>query len=302
MTPLPPAPPLFVLAAPFCGASHAAGMLGMHPQLYAVPELCLFMADSVAELLDIFRLSQGPHADGLLRTIAQLECGAQRDGEIAAARGWLAQRSDWPTARLLEEIALRVAPRRLVVPDSEAPLRPIDLRRLRRSFPQSGVIHWLRHPWTQGCLLAAWARDRLFVPPDFKDHAYKPALLDPQIAWLRCNANIDAAFADAPPLRLQSERFEAPSDQELRALCRALGLRDDADALAAMRRPDDWLFAGFGPGSAPYGLEAEVLEAFDADTLALASAARLDAPLPWRPDAEGFDPQLLRMAQDYGYR
>jgi hypothetical protein len=203
---------------------------------------------------------------------------------------------------VLEEIALRVAPRRLVVPDSEGPLRPIDLRRLRRACPQAGVIHWLRHPWTQGCLLAAWARERLFVPPDFKDHAYKPALLDPQIAWLRCNANIDAAFADASPLRLQSERFEAPSDQELRALCRALGLRDDADAVAAMRKPDDWIFAGFGPGSAPYGLEADVLEAFDADTLALASAARLDAPLPWRPDAEGFDPQLLRRAQDYGYR
>jgi hypothetical protein len=98
VTPSPSVPPLFVLAAPFCGASHAAGMLGMHPQLYAVPELCLFMADSVAELLDIFRLSQGPHVDGLLRTIAQLEFGAQQDGEIAAARGWLAQRSDWSTA------------------------------------------------------------------------------------------------------------------------------------------------------------------------------------------------------------
>jgi hypothetical protein len=293
---------VFVLAAPFCGASHAAGMLGMHPQLYAVPELCLFMADGVAELLDIFRLSQGPQADGLLRTIAQLEFGAQQDGEIAAARGWLARRGAWSTARLLDEIALRVAPRRLVVPDSETPLRPVDLRRLRRGFAQAGVIHWLRHPWTQGCLLAAWADGRLFVPPDFKDHAYRPAPVDPQIAWLRGNANIDAAFADAPPLRLQSERFEAPADEDLAALCRALGLRDDADALAAMRRPDDWLYAGYGPGTAPYGLEADVLEAFDAGTLALASAPRLDAPLPWRPDGAGFDPQLLRMAQDYGYR
>ena len=43
-------PPLFVLAPPFCGASFVAGCLGRHPQLYAVPELCLMMADELGEL------------------------------------------------------------------------------------------------------------------------------------------------------------------------------------------------------------------------------------------------------------
>ena len=293
-------PPLFVLAPPFCGASLLAGTLGCHPQLYAVPELCLLMADRVDELLEIFRLSQGPQADGLLRAVAQLEFGAQRDDAVHAAQDWLAQRGDWSTAQLLGEIAARVAPRRLVVPDTEAPLRPLDLRRLRRGFADADVIHLSRHPWTQGCLLTAWARDRLFVPPDFKDHAFNPVLVDPQLAWLRCHRNIEAAFADA--VRIRIEDYETPDDAALRQLCRLAGVDADAATLAAMHEPDQWVYAGYGPGAAPYGLEADVLEDFADDDLAAASQPVLDAPLPWRPDGAGFDAQLARMARNYGYR
>jgi hypothetical protein len=290
--------PLFVLAAPFCGASYVAGCLGMHPQLYAVPELCLLMADEVGELIEIFRLSQGPQADGLLRTIAQLEFGAQNDDGIAAARDWLAQRAPWRTSRLLEEIAARVAPRRLIVPDTEAPLRPLDLRRLRRAFTDVGVLHLTRHPWTQGCLLDAWTRDRLFVPPDFKDHAFIPALVDPQVPWLRCNRNIEAAFG-ATAQMLRVEDLEAPDDAMLQRLAVAAGV--DTGAIAAMREAERWIYAGYGPGAAPYGLEADVLEAFGEDVLAQAAATRLDAPLPWRPDGSGFDRQVIELARRYGY-
>ncbi|MFC4251001.1 sulfotransferase [Sinimarinibacterium flocculans] len=292
-------PPLFILAAPFCGASYAAGCLGVHPRLYAVPELCLQMADAVGELLEIFHLSQGPQADGLLRTIAQLEFGAQHDDAVAAAHEWLAQRADWTTARLLAEIAARVAPRRLVVPDTEAPLRPLDLRRLHRGFPQAGILQLTRHPWTQGCLLDAWARDRLFVPPDFKDHAFIPALVDPQVPWLRCNRNIETVFAGRARC-LRVEDVETPDDAALARLCELAGV--DADALAAMREPERWIYAGFGPGAAPYGLEADVLERFDDEVLQQATAATLTAPLPWRPDGAGFDAQLVERARRYGYR
>lgn len=291
--------PLFVLAPPFCGASFVAGCLGRHPQLYAVPELCLMMADELGELLEIFRLSQGPQADGLLRAIAQLEFGAQHDEAVAAAREWLAQRADWTTLRLLDEIAARVAPRRLVVPDTEAPLRPLDLRRLRRAWPDAGILHLTRHPWTQGCLLDAWTRDRLFVPPDFKDHAFIPAVVDPQVPWLRCNRNVETAFGDGAA-RLRVEDIELPDDAALLRLCELAGV--SGDAFATMRDAERWIYAGFGPGAAPYGLEADVLEAFGDDVLERAVATSLDAPLPWRPDGAGFDPQVVEIARRYGYR
>lgn len=291
--------PLFVLAPPFCGASYIAGCLGMHPQLYAVPELNLLMADDVGELLEIFRLSQGPQADGLLRAIAQLEFGVQHDEAVDAAHGWLAQRPDWSTAHLLAEIAARVAPRRLVVPDTEAPLRPLDLRRLRRGFPDAGILHLTRHPWTQGCLLDAWTRDRLFVPPDFKDHAFIPALVDPQVPWLRCNRNIELAFGETARQQ-RVEDLEVAGDAALVRLARLADV--DAGGAVAMREPERWTYAGFGPGAAPYGLEADVLEPFGEDVLKQASATSLDAPLPWRPDGSGFDRQVVEMARRYGYR
>src|SRR3546814_18011404 len=50
--------PIVILAPPFCGSSWLAGVLGMQPGLYAVPQLCPFMADGVDELLQIFALSR----------------------------------------------------------------------------------------------------------------------------------------------------------------------------------------------------------------------------------------------------
>ncbi len=295
--------PLFILAAPYSGASYLAGQLDGHSQLYALPELCLFMADEVGELLDIFRLSQGPHADGLLRAVAQLEFGAQTDAEIGGARDWLQQRRQWAVGELLATLASRAAPRRLVIPDTESPLRPMDLRRLRRHVPGAGVIHLLRHPWSQGCLLAGWARERLFVPADFKDHGWTPQLVDPQIPWLRANRNIERLLVTMTHRwqRVQVEALDLQPRETLAHLCSGLDLTLASEDLRRMLAPNLWRFAAYGPGTAPYGLEAEVLEPIAADDLALAAQPSLSAPLPWRPDQSAFAPEVVAQARSYGY-
>lgn len=295
--------PVFVLAAPFCGASRLAPLLAQHPSLYALPELCLFMADRVGDLLDIFRVSQGPQADGLLRAVAQLEFGAQRDAEIDAARAWLAQRAERGVGELLSELAARVAPRRLVIPDSESPLRPLDLWRLRRHVPDARAIQLVRHPWTQGCLMSAWLRERLFVPLDFKDHAWDPPMADPQIPWLRCNDNIERAFAGAAVHRLGIEALEREDGgaAALAALCDWIGVPAAPSTLRAMREGGEWMFAGYGPRAAPYGLEAEVLEPVPRADLERSRLTALDQPLPWRADGAGFDEAVVERARRYGY-
>lgn len=298
--------PVFVLAAPFSGASRLAERLGHHPSLFALPELCLFLADNVGELLDIFRMSQGPQADGLLRAVAVLEFGAQRDAEIAAARDWLAARRDLTVGALLEQLAQRALPRRLVIPDTESTLRPLDLRRLRRHVPGARAIHLTRHPWTQGCRMSAWLRERLFVPPDFRDHAWDPPMPDPQIPWLRCNANIEAAFGgDASAYLHQcSEAFEDEDrlNASLAALCAWLPVESSAAALRAMREARDWVFAGHGPRAAPYGLEADVLEPVPPADLERSELTVLDVELPWRADGIAFDAKVVERARRYGYR
>jgi len=294
--------PIYLLAAPFSGASVLAGILGQHPALYAVPELNLFLADTVGELLEIFALGQGGHAHGLLRALAEIDFGGQTDEGVAASQRWLETQAAQPTAAVLQHLAHRVSPRRLVVPDAESPLRPMDLQRLRSATPQINTIHLLRHPWSQGVLLADWARGRLFVPQDFKDHARRPPVLDPQIAWLRAEQNLDALFAArAPLLRFRGEQLDDDFVAAAQSLCAALGLKADASALVAMAHQAQWRFAGHGPRSAPYGLEPEALETFRPAALDLAAQPTLTTPLPWRDDGLGFAPEVRRRAEAYGY-
>lgn len=297
--------PIFLLAAPFSGLSYLAGQLAGHPQLYAVPELNLFLADDVAGLLDIAELDQGASFDGLLRAIAELEFGAQTDANIIAAQDWLNARRDLSSAQVLEHLARKIAPRRLVVPASACSMRPMDLRRLHTQLPNAALLHIVRHPWTQGCLLAAWARDRLFVPPDYKDHRLSPApaVVDPQTAWVRANANIEALLRrpGVNAQRAQVEEIDADPGVLARLLGQWLQLDAGPAAQAAMTRPDDWVFAGYGPRAAPYGLEAEALEALPEADVVLSAQAQLDTPLPWRADAQTFAPETIELAKRYGY-
>lgn len=298
------AAPVWILAAPFSGASWLASCLGCHPQLYATPELNLLMADTVGELLDIFDIGQGAHAHGLLRTIAELEFGGQTDFGVVQARAWLDAHRALRSGELAMWLAEKVAPRRLVTPDSEAALRPMNLRRLLAQMPGSSIVHLVRHPWEQGCLLAAWARERLFVPPDFKDHAFRPPQVDPQIPWLRANANLDRLRATWPANRWRlehSEAIEQDAASTLAGLCQWLGIVDDEAAQAAMRQPEAWTYAGHGPGNAAFGLEAELTEPFSDRTLQLAAVVRLTRALPWRDDGALFDAQVRRLAQAFGY-
>lgn len=292
------AAPIFILAAPFSGAAALAARLDAHPQLCAISETSLFVADTVAELLEIFELGQGGHGDGLLRAIAQLESGEQNETTIDEAARWLAERAHWRCSAVLQHLIERAAPRRLVMPDTDAVLRPDDLCRLARDFAQAELIQLLRHPWTQGALFARWLDDRLFVPADFRDHAQQPAPIDPQLAWLRIQRNIAQWLQPAFGARLRICRDEdLRSDEALRALC--TGLRLDAAALTS-QAIEDWPFAGYGPRNAPYGVEAELVE----DTPPLPDwlqMPRLEAPLPWRADGRGFSADVIALARQYRY-
>ena len=282
--------PVIILAAPFSGAAALAAALGAHPQFHALPQLNLFMADRVSEVLDIHALSQGAHADGLLRALAQLEFGAQTDAHIAAARHWLAEHAGWSTLQVLEQLAVRAAPRRLVLVETETPLRPMDLRRLA-GVTEAVLIHQVRHPYAQGLLHAQWLTTRLFVPPDFKDHSVTPACIEPQIGWLRANQNLeDFAARGASSLRLRDEDYE---DTLPASLLQILGVEAAAGSAAD--------YSGYGPPSAPYGLDDELMAEFSAEELAQARGGTLDSPLPWR-EGKKFESEVIELARRYGYR
>jgi hypothetical protein len=256
------------------------------------------MADRVDELLQIFALSQDEHGDALHRAVAELYFGGQQPAHLNEARAWLAARGGLRVGELLDELAAKVAPRRLVIPETEAPLRPIQLRRLRQWRADTQFIHLHRHPWTQGCRFAAWLQDRLFVPIDYRDYSRYPPLPDPQIPWLRANEMLDRFFAtlpDANVMRIASDDFDRDAFARLAAFLRL-------DASVAAGDPSAWVYAARGPREAPGGLEADVRAPWPDEVERLALAPQLDAPLPWRPDGRGFDAAVIALAQRYGYR
>lgn len=294
-------PPVFILAAPFSGASKLAALLGGHPRLCAVPELSLFMAERVDQLRYIFEISRDVRADGLYRAIAQLCFGAQDEDGVACAQRWLETRAPHRVGRVLAELAEAAALRSLIVPDTETALRPGDLRRLAEQVPGVRVLHLVRHPHAQGCAFAPWLRERLFVPPDFKDHSENPPVIDPQIPWLRVNRNLEDFAATLAPrdyLRVRSEDLEQGAG--LIGICEWIGVAAGDAELASMRQIRAWAFADYGPETAPRGLEADFLG--EAPPALSAGAARLEGELPWRETPVEFTSEVRAYAAECGYR
>lgn len=290
--------PIVILAAPFSGASWLAGVLGTLHGVYAAPQLFPYMADRFDELLDIFRLGQDEHGHGFQRLVGELYYGGQEAEAIDEARQWLQQRAAQPVGAVLDEIAARVAPDRLLFADSEAPLRPVDLRRLLRGNPDADLVYLVRHPWQQGCRFAAWMREAIFVPTDYRDYSQFPPLPDPQIPWLRANENIERLLAQWPAQRvhrIKSEELDADLVGSVAKLAERLGLS------GRVGDPGRWPFASRGCREAPGGLEADVWVELPEEDERLALQTTLDAPLPWRPDGMGFAEEVKRLARRYGY-
>lgn len=296
--------PILVFGAPFCGTSLLAQMLGSHPDLAAMPELRLGLADEVDELLEIFAISQAPIGDGLRRAVAEHLTGGQHARGIAAADAWLEAQRGRTTAALLTDLAAAVAPRRLVIPDSEAALRPHELLRWQRLAPTATLVHSLRHPQLHGRVWSRWLSSQLFVPADYRDHAVSPApaVVEPQIPWLRCNRNLERWWALQPHVRLRMETLEAAPQATLAALVMAVGAAAvPAAVLETMLEAGASPFAGLGPSDAPRGLEMEVLDPVLEGLQLPPVPPTLDDAVSWRADGRGLDPAVSADARAYGY-
>lgn len=293
--------PIIVMAAPFSGASYVTAVLGRHPDLYAVPQLDLWMVDTLAGWLEIFEIGQGTQSDGLLRALAELDFGGQTDKAIARVTKWLQAHADWSTAAVFDYLVQRAAPRRLVVPDIEAPLRPHDLSRLLAAAPDAAILSVVRHPMAAGLEHAAWLRESLFVPADFKDHSQDPPQIEPQLGWFRVYCNIRTYCAANAAAMLRIEDLDVERPETLRSLCASVGVSDSDAALAAMAHPEHWIFGGYGPRAAPYGIELDLLEPVRLPKRWQATDLRLDAAPPWRKDGRPMWPDLAALARTLGY-
>jgi hypothetical protein len=293
--------PLFILAPHRSFTSIVCTMLGQHPQMYGLPEMNLFLTESMEEWWSRFHQARHYEAHGALRAVAQICFGQQTVETIGLARGWLRRRLRWDTGSVFLELADRVHPLILVDKSPNTVLRPEFLQRMRRTFPDARFLHLLRHPRAQCESMLSLLRDAGVNRARLE--ARIAAGGDPQQWWYANHRRVCAFLAPLPraqKLRLRGEEVFADPDTYLRRIGAWLGVRTDPEALEQMKHPERSSFARFGPPNARLGNDPHFLE----QPVLRASQKRhqsLEGPLSWRPDGIGFSPRVKGLARAFGY-
>ena len=312
--------PIFILGAPRSFSWLVCAMLGEHPELFAVPELQLFSADTLGEWYSRCSGESFPMEHGLVRAVAQTFFADQSADAIAAARGWLRRRVCSTTGMVLEELIDRMHPR-VIVEKSPAIVYDAEfMTRAHRMFPLARFLHLVRHPIDHGLAVfdaitylsqfetleaSHWLLQLASArfPKEPEPGRDPVEALDPQSGWHALNANIRQFLESVPPERtllLRGEDLLISPDETLRRVAEWAGVRADLESIAAMRQPHRSVFARRGPATAEYG--TDLFLATNPYALAERPFTRgLDAPLPWRDGGECLRPEVQQLARDLGY-
>ncbi|MEQ1931308.1 MAG: sulfotransferase [Parvularculaceae bacterium] len=306
-------PPVFILAPPRSFTSVVCGMIGQHPQVFGMPELNLFQADTVHEFWTGQRASGTMRQPfwklmrhgGILRAIAELYAGEQTIDSIEMAKRWVAARLDRTTAEAHYEICAKAAPQ-ILLDKSPGYVRKREyLDRIVEAFPDARFIHLVRHPRglcesvikAEGGALTAFFLGAI-------DRTVDPPVVDPQIAWRDAQFVILRFLADLPAdqwTRVRGEDFIRDPVAGAVGICRWLGISDAPDAIEEMKHPERSPFAHIGPANARLGNDPNFLESPELRP-ARVKEQSLDGALSWRPDERGFRPEVVELARYFGYR
>ena len=308
---LQPAAPLIILCPARSFSSVVSAVLGQHPQMYAFPELHLFITDTVDDLLRYWKEKKslsdelcsewfGPGAaacsPGLLRALAELRQGKQSPETVRQALEWLCARRDWSCRQVFDSLLEAIRPRIGVEKTPETAMSRICMDRVHTLYPHARFLHLTRHPVTaQRSLQAHWRRLMQKLRPewngcDLTQHCARE--------WCQTHQAILDFTAALPPgqcLRVRGEDLLNEPDTYLPQVAAWLGLRTDAEDIEAMKHPECSPYAGLGPTSAWLGNDPKFLRAPRLRPCELPEA--LKHPPEW-----GLDPWLLLTTLELGQR
>ena len=287
------ADPLFILAPHRSFTSIVCTMLGQHPQMYGVPELNLFVTETMAEWWITFRRGRALGAHGLLRTVAQLYWEEQTVETIQLAWQWIRRRLQRDTGSVFQELAAQVEPLILVDKSPYYSNSLESLRRLQRTFPRAKFLHLLRHPRGQG---------ESFITFLCK-FGINPLVVSPEEKWYSFNKNILSFLRKIPAtqkMQVRGEEMLGDPNPYLKQICQWLELYSDSDAIQAMKHPERSPFASFGPPGARLGNDPSFLAKPYLRSGSVKSLS-LEGPLSWQGGKRGFSHEVKQLARELGY-
>jgi hypothetical protein len=162
------------------------------------------------------------------------------------------------------------------------------MKHLRIEQEQGHAPGWLVN-------LASW--------PDGGPGSPEMKLPDPQRSWLHLHGRITEFLNTIPleqQLRVRSEDFLTSPERTLRQILNWMALESGDEAIESMQHPERWPYAMMGPRNARFGTDRFFLER-PALRPERVEPQSLTIPLPWRADGAGFLPDVMKMANEYGY-
>lgn len=299
-------PPLVILGPGRSFTTVAAGMFGQHPELYGLPELNLTSCGTIGEFMYFTSNARLGIGHGLVRSMAQLETGEQTDEAVNKMRRWLLDHPDMTTREMLHMIQNTAGARAIVDKSPLTTLADEFILRAAEQMPNARYLHITRDPFSActSMMTAGWYRMILqFAGVESYDTRFNPPVFDPQVHWYSAHQRI-LDFLDEIPaerqVRIQGEALLEDPKTVLKEVCQWLEIGDSDADIEAMMHPERSVFACSGPKSAEWGAdpsfqENPALRAFHRKPVNLSGA------LPWRADGEGFAPEVVAMAEFFGY-
>ncbi|MBD1833396.1 sulfotransferase [Cyanobacteria bacterium FACHB-472] len=296
--------PVFILASPRSFTSLVCAMLGQHPEAYGVPELNLFVTDTLEQFLQRMSGFRRFQLHGLLRTVAQLYGGEQSLYSIEMAHRWISTRLDHSVGEVYRELCEKVAPLRIIDKSPVYAANRATLNRIRKTFPNAYYLHLIRHPRTQGqSLMNVRGGQIMAVMFNSVDRSTNPPTVDPQYKWYRMQSTILDFLSNIPKqqkMHVLGETLLNEPQLYLEKICTWLNFSWNETILEGMLHPEDSPYAKLGPYGAHLGNDPNFLKS-PAFRYQPVTPSKLEGSLPWREDGKGFIPEVVKLAQELGY-
>lgn len=274
-------------------------MLGVHPEMYALPEVNLFCADTLGQLFDEAREKRiNFMTHGLLRVLAQLHDEAQTEDTIANAQAWVATHRPWRIGRVYRHICDLAAPKRCV--DKSPPYaRAEHMKRLRETFPNALFLHLGRHP-RSACLSTFKARSER---AQRRNNQLDPSTIEQY--WSdthRAILELATTVPDGHYMYMQGESLLSDPLHYLPQIAEWLGISSAPASIEAMLHPENSPYSCVGPDNARGGNNSGFLQAPQLRSGPIAMPS-MEGRLDWFPEGEDheFRAETREIAAMLGY-
>jgi thioesterase domain-containing protein len=213
-------PAVFVLAPPRSGTTLLRVMLGVHPALFAPPELELLSFTTMAARRTAFQGRDSFWLEGVIRAVMEARGCAAGEAEHIVEE---TERSGWTTRRFYRALQDWIGDRTLVDKTPSYTLDPVVLQRAEDGFAGARYIHLIRHPQATNRSFEQAKLEQIFFRRPHPFHRRQLA----ELVWTVSHENILSFLAGIPEERRHSVRFEdlvRDPGPVLAALCAFLGL------------------------------------------------------------------------------